>query len=187
VTLHDVVKSENDKNLYLVLDHMETDLGEEHTILNIQKFRYFLQNIQIHLSVRNLFQLRFVCISQFPSATSIRAGCLYRIHQCFIIYQCLRALKFIHSAQVIHRDIKPQNILLNGEKDSNFMKFWFEIPAWKFECYSLTFTWFEVPFYLLLPRSSILINSLVEPNKLHQKVVQHVCWVLVFILQLNVK
>ncbi len=28
VSLHEILKSENDKDLYLVLDHMDTDLGE---------------------------------------------------------------------------------------------------------------------------------------------------------------
>jgi len=31
-----------------------------------------------------------------------------------IIYQILRSLKYVHSANVIHRDLKPQNILINA-------------------------------------------------------------------------
>ena len=38
-------------------------------------------------------------------------------HCQFFIYQILRALKYIHGANVLHRDLKPSNILLNGDCD----------------------------------------------------------------------
>jgi serine/threonine protein kinase len=36
-------------------------------------------------------------------------------HHQFFLYQLLRAMKYIHSAQVFHRDIKPKNILANSD------------------------------------------------------------------------
>ncbi|KAL0218988.1 hypothetical protein P9112_004641 [Eukaryota sp. TZLM1-RC] len=42
--------------------------------------------------------------------------------QCFV-YQILRALKFLHSAHVIHRDLKPRNILLNANCDLRLCDF----------------------------------------------------------------
>ncbi|KAH7433858.1 hypothetical protein KP509_07G089400 [Ceratopteris richardii] len=36
-------------------------------------------------------------------------------HFRFFLYQMLRALKFIHSAHVFHRDLKPKNILANSD------------------------------------------------------------------------
>ncbi|KAI5073569.1 hypothetical protein GOP47_0011582 [Adiantum capillus-veneris] len=40
---------------------------------------------------------------------------LTREHFQFFLYQMLRALKFIHSANVFHRDLKPKNILANSD------------------------------------------------------------------------
>ncbi|SCM10481.1 mitogen-activated protein kinase 1, putative [Plasmodium chabaudi adami] len=45
----------------------------------------------------------------------IRADILEEIHKKYIIYQLLRALKYMHSGLLLHRDIKPSNILLNSE------------------------------------------------------------------------
>ncbi|CAK8534894.1 unnamed protein product [Lathyrus sativus] len=39
---------------------------------------------------------------------------LTREHQQFFLYQMLRALKFMHTANVYHRDLKPKNILANA-------------------------------------------------------------------------
>lgn len=36
-------------------------------------------------------------------------------HHQFFLYQMLRGLKYIHSARVYHRDLKPKNILANSD------------------------------------------------------------------------
>ena len=33
----------------------------------------------------------------------------------YILWQSLKALKYMHSAQLLHRDMKPSNLLLNSE------------------------------------------------------------------------
>jgi len=74
ITLLDVINAENDKDIYLVFEYMETDL---HAV--------------------------------------IRANILEDVHKRYIIYQLLKALKYMHSGAVIHRDLKPSNLLLNSE------------------------------------------------------------------------
>jgi len=74
IKLLNVLKAENDRDIYLVFDYMETDL---HAV--------------------------------------IRAGILEDIHKQYIMYQLLKAIKYMHSASVLHRDMKPSNLLLNSE------------------------------------------------------------------------
>ena len=44
-------------------------------------------------------------------------------HCQFFIYQLLRALKYIHSANVIHYDLKPRNCLVNEDCDLKIYNF----------------------------------------------------------------
>ena len=45
----------------------------------------------------------------------IRAGILQEIHKQYITYQLLKALFFLHTAELIHRDVKPSNSALAVE------------------------------------------------------------------------
>ncbi len=46
-----------------------------------------------------------------------------REYKQFFLYQILRGLKYIHSAGIIHRDIKPQNLLVNKDCDLKICDF----------------------------------------------------------------
>ena len=65
VQLLDVMKADNDRDIYLVFEFLETDL---HAV--------------------------------------IRANILEDIHKQYILYQMLKALKYMHTAEVLHRDLK---------------------------------------------------------------------------------
>ncbi|NWV31882.1 MK15 kinase, partial [Grantiella picta] len=75
IKLLDVIQAENDKDIYLIFESMDTDL---HAVIK-------------------------------------KGNLLKDIHKCYILYQLLKATKFIHSGNVIHRDQKPSNILLDAQ------------------------------------------------------------------------
>uniref|UniRef100_A0A7S0RHL1 Mitogen-activated protein kinase n=1 Tax=Pyramimonas obovata TaxID=1411642 RepID=A0A7S0RHL1_9CHLO len=74
IRLLNVLKAENDRDIYLIFEFMETDL---HAV--------------------------------------IRANILEEIHKQYTMYQLFKCLKFMHSAELLHRDVKPSNLLLNSE------------------------------------------------------------------------
>jgi mitogen-activated protein kinase 15 len=45
----------------------------------------------------------------------IRAGILEGVHKQYIMYQLLNSLAFLHSGELLHRDVKPSNLLVNAE------------------------------------------------------------------------
>jgi len=74
IRLLNVLKAENDKDLYLVFEYMEINL---HAV--------------------------------------IKANILEEVHKKYVLYQILRALKYMHSGELLHRDMKPSNVLLNSD------------------------------------------------------------------------
>ncbi|CAD2214154.1 mitogen-activated protein kinase [Angomonas deanei] len=45
----------------------------------------------------------------------ILANILEQVHKQFLIYQLLKTMKYLHSAEILHRDMKPSNLLVNSD------------------------------------------------------------------------
>uniref|UniRef100_A0A3P8SY08 Mitogen-activated protein kinase 15 n=1 Tax=Amphiprion percula TaxID=161767 RepID=A0A3P8SY08_AMPPE len=75
IKLLNVIRAQNDKDIYLIFDYMDTDL---HAV--------------------------------------IKKGTLLKdIHKRYVMYQLFKAIKYLHSGNVIHRDQKPSNVLLDTD------------------------------------------------------------------------
>jgi mitogen-activated protein kinase 15 len=60
----------------------------------------------------NLTLILCLCAAESDLHAVIRANILQEVHKSFVIYQLLKALKYMHSVDVLHRDIKVVSLLL---------------------------------------------------------------------------
>jgi len=77
-------------------------------------------------------------------------------HCQFFVYQLLRGLKFLHSASILHRDLKPRNLLVNSNCDLKICDFGLaraDLPNMKVRAANMTdyvaTRWYRAPEVLL--------------------------------------
>lgn len=85
----------------------------------------FLQELRGHeniieivniLEAKNDMDIYVVCdFMESDLHNVIKSGILEDVHKQFILYQILKALKYMHSGHLLHRDLKPSNVLLNTD------------------------------------------------------------------------
>lgn len=93
-----------------------------------------------HLQHENLVQIKSIFIPQTKDvfeeiyiiselmetdlASTLRSSQPLSDDHCqFFLYQILRGMKYVHSSQVIHRDLKPRNLLVNSNCDLKICDF----------------------------------------------------------------
>jgi len=99
--------------------------------------------------VNELMETDLACIVKSPQPLSDE-------HCQFFIYQILRGMKYVHSAGILHRDLKPRNLLVNSNCDLKICDFGLaraDLPDLKFHSTVMTdyiaTRWYRAPEVLL--------------------------------------
>jgi len=97
--------------------------GESFFSLPLSIFFFSPFSLSIHPSIFPLFSI------PFPLQVIKANDDLTPEHHQFFLYQLLRGLKYIHTAKVFHRDLKPKNILANSDCKLKVCDFGLARPA----------------------------------------------------------
>ena len=115
VRLLNIVRAENDRDMYLVFEYMGA-CGARARRRRPRDGGWPVMRLFV-VPVPAAFQARPHAAS--PAETDlhavIRASILEDIHKQYVIYQLLKSLYYMHTAELIHRDVKPSNLLLNSD------------------------------------------------------------------------
>jgi len=90
---------------------------QHENILSVERvMRPHNENFNNIYLVSELMETDLACVIRSPQELTPE-------HCQFFIYQVLRGLKYIHSANVVHRDLKPRNLLVNSNCDLKICDF----------------------------------------------------------------
>eukprot|EP00747_Dinoflagellata_sp_TGD_P180333 gnl/TRDRNA2_/TRDRNA2_32610_c0_seq1.p1 gnl/TRDRNA2_/TRDRNA2_32610_c0~~gnl/TRDRNA2_/TRDRNA2_32610_c0_seq1.p1 ORF type:complete len:403 (-),score=88.63 gnl/TRDRNA2_/TRDRNA2_32610_c0_seq1:64-1272(-) len=133
-----MVCSAEDKNLNQQIALKKIEGVFEHITITKRTLREL--RILRHLQHENLVQIKNIFIPNTKAtfediyvvselmetdlASTLRSSQPLSDDHCqFFLYQILRGMKYVHSAQVIHRDLKPRNLLVNSNCDLKICDF----------------------------------------------------------------
>lgn len=118
VTIKKFVRLDNDQSLQRALQEIQiTSCLKHENIIDIQNVMYADE-----LERQNLFVVQTQMEVNLQKL--IRHGCeVTNDHIRIFIYQLLRGLKYVHSANLIHWQLKPTNILINAQCDLRISDF----------------------------------------------------------------
>lgn len=130
MSLKDLIRPPNPRSfrdVYLVYELMPTDLHEVIRSKQAMDERHFRVSYHcnstvtlchctwlLHSFVRTVRSLPLVAYLLCPYNSLCATACSTLLSVQFILYQLLKGLKYIHSANVLHRDLKPPNILIDA-------------------------------------------------------------------------
>uniref|UniRef100_A0A6N2LCM3 mitogen-activated protein kinase n=1 Tax=Salix viminalis TaxID=40686 RepID=A0A6N2LCM3_SALVM len=111
-------------DVYLVYELMDTDLHQiikSSQALSNDHCQYFLFQVQTFMILGGFpFPLHCDTFCGYPNDMFSRSISPYNS---YFFMQLLRGLKYLHSANILHRDLKPGNLLINANCDLKICDF----------------------------------------------------------------
>ncbi|KAL6007143.1 Cyclin-dependent kinase 7 [Asimina triloba] len=123
IALKDVMKlvhRSRFKDLYLVYELMDTDL---HQIIKYRVEEVSIELIQLVIPSSKWICSSFIATGDWSKAMFYEAPRPPTKTSCICDLQLLQGLQYLHSANILHRDLKPGNILLNSNCDLKICDF----------------------------------------------------------------